>query len=213
MRHEIVFENCDNRWDNALPLGNGNFGAMMYYESGRLNMVMNHYEIYYNIGKDVLPRDKFANTPPVPVPGQRKERFLEQAERNLPPEGEPFCIYNFKRQNTFDKNITDITKFTSSYPQTGSITFNFDTSVPETKLILSPEDAKVYFSLREDERALSMEALVLRKDLIINRINQSDTALTDSLEISFPIRRESDCTQITYTELDTQTFAYTAKRL
>ena len=60
MKHSITFTNTDNKWDNALPLGNGCFGAMVYYEKNRLYMPMNHYEIYYNISDTVLPKDKLA---------------------------------------------------------------------------------------------------------------------------------------------------------
>ncbi len=47
--HSVRFENRENDWKNALPLGNGVFGAMAYYNENVLHLPMNHYEIYYNI--------------------------------------------------------------------------------------------------------------------------------------------------------------------
>jgi len=213
MKHSVIFENCENKWDSGLPIGNGSFGAMMYFENHKLAMTMNHYEVYYNIGKNVLPKDKLANTPPVPVPGQRKERFLEQAEKNLPNEGEPFCIYNFKRQNTFRCDITDISKFTSSYPQTGTLIYNFRKEVTENGFCLSltAEDAKVHFSSGCNK--LTMDTYALRKDCILNRIVQEDTSLTKSIGINFLPQRELTAPEITYHTIDSHTFCYTVKRL
>lgn len=55
MKHSVFFNNAENHWDNALPLGNGVFGTMLYFEGGTLYMPLNHYEVYYNINDSVLP--------------------------------------------------------------------------------------------------------------------------------------------------------------
>ena len=47
MKHSVVYTNTDSHWDNALPLGNGVYGAMLYYEKNVLHMPTNHYEVYY----------------------------------------------------------------------------------------------------------------------------------------------------------------------
>ena len=46
MKHSVVYTNTDSHWDNALPLGNGVYGAMLYYEKNVLHMPTNHYEVY-----------------------------------------------------------------------------------------------------------------------------------------------------------------------
>lgn len=61
MKHRVVFDNQPNSWDCALPLGNGVFGCMQYFEDSILHTVMNHYEIYYNISNRVLPEDQLKN--------------------------------------------------------------------------------------------------------------------------------------------------------
>ena len=58
MKHSVFFQNADNHWDNALPLGNGCFGAMLFFEENKLFMPLNHYEVYYNIKETVLPEDQ-----------------------------------------------------------------------------------------------------------------------------------------------------------
>ncbi len=53
---------------------------------------MNHYEVYYNISKTVLPEDQLK----VPFEGEKaalERRLYEKAVRNEPKEGEPFCHY------------------------------------------------------------------------------------------------------------------------
>ena len=57
MKHSVRFDNCENHWDNALPLGNGVFGCMLFYERAKLYMPMNHYEVYYNISDTVCEGD------------------------------------------------------------------------------------------------------------------------------------------------------------
>jgi len=47
LNHTITYTQAESRWDEALPLGNGHFGAMGYYESGCLAFDLNHYDIYY----------------------------------------------------------------------------------------------------------------------------------------------------------------------
>ncbi len=47
MGHEICFENVENRWSSALPLGNGRLGAMVFWEKGVLHIALNEYDLYY----------------------------------------------------------------------------------------------------------------------------------------------------------------------
>ncbi|SDD76450.1 Glycosyl hydrolase family 65, N-terminal domain [Paenibacillus sp. UNCCL117] len=45
--HTVTYTNAQSGWNEALPLGNGQFGGMVYGEDGRLTIAMNHYEVYY----------------------------------------------------------------------------------------------------------------------------------------------------------------------
>ena len=156
MKHSILFENCDNKWDNALPLGNGCFGAMLYYEKNKLHMPMNHYEIYYNIAKEVRPEDLLKVHQPVPDPGGRFERFKAQAIGNQPTDDEPYCNYDFKKSLAFDKSHIHISPFSGSYPPTGNLTFHFHDDIIEGKqsLVLFAEDAKTELNLSKNQNAL-----------------------------------------------------------
>ena len=100
MKHSVVFDGCDNHWDNALPFGNGVFGCMLFYEDDRLYMPMNHYEVYYNISKRVLPEDIYNATGISNTPGALHKSVRERADFNRPPEGQPFCLYRTDRDKT-----------------------------------------------------------------------------------------------------------------
>ena len=47
MEHQICFQDVETGWHNALPLGNGKMGAMVYYADRSLHIALNHYDCYY----------------------------------------------------------------------------------------------------------------------------------------------------------------------
>jgi len=63
--HHIVFDGVYNNWSNALPLGNGKFGAMVFFKDHKLHIALNHYDCYY----PVLSR--YASKPGNPRPPGR----------------------------------------------------------------------------------------------------------------------------------------------
>ncbi len=214
MKHSIIFENRDNKWDNALPLGNGCFGAMLYFEDKKLHMPMNHYEIYYNIEKNTLPADKLKNTPPSDEPGGRFGRFLTQAYANEPTGDEPFCDYYVKRKNLHDSSYVSIDKFSSSYPATGNLTFHFDEALQDAdqRLTLFVEDAKAELHLQTDADAITTDVITARRDCIITHILQTRKNLLHSVEFSLPPQRDAQYPEVCYKQVDDHTFAYTVTR-
>ena len=48
-KHRISFAGVETGWHNALPLGNGRMGAMVYYRDGKLCIALNHYDCYYHV--------------------------------------------------------------------------------------------------------------------------------------------------------------------
>lgn len=93
MFHSITFKNCENNWTNAFPLGNGVFGAMAFYRGKSLSLPMNHYEVYYNIKKDVLPEDILKSSPKCEDPGALHRTAVVRADRNRVTDGQPYCDY------------------------------------------------------------------------------------------------------------------------
>ena len=144
--HRVVFQNRENNWQNALPLGNGCFGAMAFYKDNALSLPMNHYEVYYNIEKDVLPSDILASSPQCGTPGADHCATHERALRNLPKDGEPFYYYRLDKEKP-PKYAT--AGFSGSYPSTGEMQYVFAPSLKgkNSELSLTVEDATVLLHL------------------------------------------------------------------
>ncbi|MBR5314048.1 MAG: hypothetical protein IKU45_01390, partial [Clostridia bacterium] len=211
MKHSVIFKNTVNKWDNALPLGNSIFGCMLYYEKNRLFMPMNHYEVYYNIKKNVLPSDIFANAVPAEDPGAYCRQRKEQADYNQPKEGEPHSFYNAWKQVVFSREYYSIGPLSESYPLTGDIEFTFNKSLDgaDSNLALYVQDAKTSFSLKKDKKKLEIETIVARKDCIINQFKQSEEGLVDTVHIVFNPYRDLVLPNVEYKQIDSHTFVYT----
>lgn len=213
MKHTVLFQNRENHWDNALPLGNGVFGCMLFYEKGRLHMLMNHYEVYYNRSPYVLPKDQLAFIKTQPYDGKaRHQGQLTLAEANIPGPGEPYCDYvcRKERNDSMTAEETGLYGFSNSYPCTGDLNFSFrdDLAGADHSLLLSVEDAKAVLTLGE----LTMETVVAREDCIINKVTQPRALMLQSIEISFPEYRDYVYPQITYAQKAPDTFVYTVAR-
>lgn len=214
MKHSITFNNVDNNWDNALPLGNGCFGCMVYFKNHKLNIPMNHYEVYYNIEKDVLPQDKLKAYMESDSPGTLHEKYKQRADDNQPLQNEPFCNYGSDKKNAFDKNNYGIVGFSGSYPATGNLSFNFSDSLHDCDrdLTLFVEDAKAVLSLKKNSDYVTVDTIVTREDCVVNHVKQSACGNVTSFQIEFPPYRDLKYPDITYTQIDSKTFSYTVKR-
>lgn len=227
MKHSIIFTNTDNKWDNALPLGNGCFGSMVYYEKNKMYMNMNHYEVYYNIRENVLPEDMLKAYNPYYADGYIHDRAVEIADINQPSGDEPYCHYGTVRTTEKEtpeslKKAYDVVKvsygvgkFSGSYPATGNLKYEFCDFLHDAdqSLILYVEDAKCELTLKNDDKKITVDTVVARQDCIINHVCQSESGLMTSVSIEFPPYRDLEYPDITYKQLDDKTFAYTVKRL
>ena len=218
MKHSVVYDNCGNHWDTALPLGNGNFGCMLFYEDDMLYMPMNHYEVYHNRRKGILPADEFEmkkNQPLTPNCQHRLE--YERAVRNEPIGEEAYVHYRpgHEKSDTTEQDHAYGGAGASAHPQTGELRFTFGESLRRAKshLVLYTEDAKVEFSLEKGENALSISTIVAREDCIISKINQSKTDLLDSILLDFSPYQTVDVPELSYVQIDDHTFGYTASRM
>lgn len=213
MKHSIIFENTDNKWDNALPLGNGCFGSMVYYEKNKMHMNMNHYEVYYNIKENVIPEDMLKAYKSHYPDGYIHERAVELANRNKPIDNEPFCSYGADK--TSKETAYGVPNLTGSYPSTGNLIYEFCDSLKDAQqsLVLYVEDAKCLLTLEKEDKKIVVDTVVTRHDCIINRVSQSESGLMSSFSIDFPPYRDLKYPHITYKQLDDKTFTYTVKHL
>jgi len=226
MKHAIYFKSQENHWDNALPLGNGVFGCMVYYEKNRLHLPMNHYEVYYNISDQVLPQDKLNALPEIKEPGTARAERTRIARGNTPKPGEPFYSYRLQREDAVldsanagsqkrDTTPYDIGWFSGSYPATGNITYAFADTLKggESLLALYTEDAKVHLSLKNEADTLTMDTIVAREDCIISHITQSSDHLVSAIILDLEPYRDLDAPEVVFTQIDSCTFGYTVVRM
>src|SRR3990172_11949796 len=58
-RQDLLYRVPGTRWDEALPMGDGCFGAMQYEEDGAFQWTLNHLDLYhapYNVVDYPLPQ-------------------------------------------------------------------------------------------------------------------------------------------------------------
>lgn len=207
--HKVVFENCENSWKNALPMGNGCFGAMAFYEKSALSVAMNHYEIYYNLSENVLPDDILnaqqlsdENTPDLPL-------FPKDPESYLPKDGEPFSYY---RIPVGEEGGYSDTGFSSSYPATGEIKFSFANEVTNgnSRLELYLEKAAIRLDL---DGKVSAKIITSRKDMIVTEFHQEKNGLIRSLDVVYPDQRDRESHDFSIYAVNDDTFVYTVSWL
>jgi len=209
--HSVVFENCENSWKNALPLGNGCFGAMAFWQNNCLSLPMNHYEVYYNIAENVLPKDQLRAKKICEEPGAIYKSHYDRALRNQPQGEEPFFYFRLDKEN-FSNNST--ARFISgSHPSTGELELKFSKEVKgaDSLLVLKTEEAKVHLALTENhtgERLIEAETFVAREDVLVTRLHQKHIGLLEKVKLVYQECRDQSAPEVTYVQIDAHTFAY-----
>lgn len=212
--HKVLYDNAYSSWNEALPLGNGNYGAMVFYEDNRLTMAMNHYEVYYK--KLAMYSNKFKNGS---WPDYHKVfgKTFEEVERSgmekyCEPDEKPFRPY----QDSTGQNPS-----TPPYGRTpGAGVTHYPTGEiavlpaggmekPDSfSLELDVEDAKVYFKAEKGDRKLKVTNLIAQgRDCMVTKISQTQAGLAQTIQMYVPSRRGQDM-KVEYRALDDTTFYY-----
>ncbi len=225
MKHSVFFNDAENHWDNALPLGNGVFGAMLYFEGGILHMPLNHYEVYYTIHDSVLPSDRekedteiLKDAHRVGAPdcayGKKHAEMRAKADGNIPRGNEPFCEYRITREAATDEKRYSIAPFSGSYPSTGEISLGFSPRLDGARhsLTLSVEEGAVSLSLEKGDDRITAETRALREDCVITELAATSGELISSLSVSFAPCRDQDAPTVRFHMEDESTLVYTVTR-
>ena len=142
-KHEISFQNVETAWYNALPVGNGKIGAMVYYRDRKLRIALNHYDCYYHI----LYRGKKKGT--FDDPARREKTFSEMKtlvdEAGKQPD---FARSHYTRTLNPEAAAGRPVYGGSSYPQGGEVLLSFSDKVDRehSSLVLSIEEARIRFT-------------------------------------------------------------------
>lgn len=136
MKHQICFRDVETGWYNALPLGNGKFGAMVYFRDRELHIALNQYDCYYHV--------KGAGF----VDPARKERTFEEIRSVVDRERQKPEYDRSHYTRTLNPPSGKRPVYGGgSYPQGGEVVISFsdrvDTERSMLKLVI--EEAKVFF--------------------------------------------------------------------
>ncbi|MEF3302899.1 glycosyl hydrolase family 95 catalytic domain-containing protein [Paenibacillus sp. GYB003] len=212
--HAITYENAPSGWNEALPLGNGRFGGMVFFEENTLTMAMNHYEVYY---RKLHRYSRKARSGEGRDFGRQYGFTFEELKRRAfelyrNPEEGPFYLYgdSFSDNNMY-RRYGKPPGGVSHYP-TGEIRLFPAAGLAEPdrySLRLTVETAKVDLRIEKGTESLDVRTFVATEaDLIVTEVGQTSGGLLEALEMAVPVRRYAEMT-VTYGQVDDATFYYT----
>lgn len=209
----VTFDNAPSGWNEALPLGNGHFGGMVYFEDQRLTMALNHYEVYYRklhrYSKKYLHGEGHDYSVQY---GRTFEQLKGRAKEMYRDPGEgPFFLYgDALSDSSMYRKYGKPSGGTSHYP-TGEIHLHPSKEMEEPDsyfLQLDVEKAVVRLHIEKDGKKLEASTFVAQDhDDVVTEIRQTSGSLLESVVLTVPTRRYVDMS-VTYHQHDESTFYY-----
>ncbi|MDR6884644.1 glycosyl hydrolase family 95 catalytic domain-containing protein [Bacillus sp. 3255] len=209
----VTFENAPSSWNEALPLGNGHFGGMAYYEDNQLTLALNHYEVYYQ--KLHCYSKKYRNSEGRDFTLQYGRTYDElkklAAAMYRNPEQEPVFLYgDVLSANSMYRKYGKPSGGASHYP-TGEIHLMPSAELVEPEhysLSLDVERAVVQLQVKQGQDQLSIDTVISQDgDYVITTVNQTKPSLLSSVAMAVPQGRYVDM-KVEYHQLDDATFYY-----
>ncbi|NKI19742.1 sugar phosphorylase [Paenibacillus dendritiformis] len=211
--HTVIYENASSGWNEALPLGNGHFGGMMFFEDNKLTLAMNHYEVYYR--KLRRYSQSYRREEPRPygkMYGRTYEELKTRArEMYRDPEREPFFLYgDALSEHNLHRRYGKPAGGVSHYG-TGELAL-----FPSAKLAdpgryalrLDVEQACVRLRIEQGEDELDACTIVAPDgDYVLCEIRQTSPSLLEAVSLSLPARRYAELAA-DYWQVDDTTFCY-----
>ncbi|MDQ0920834.1 glycoside hydrolase N-terminal domain-containing protein [Paenibacillus sp. V4I5] len=209
----VTFENAPSSWNEALPLGNGHFGGMVFFEDNRLTLALNHYEVYYQ--KLHRYSKKYRNGEGHDFSLQYGRTFDELRQRATElyrnPDQGPLLLYGDALSNSSMYRKYGKSAGGSSHYPTGEIHLfpSQDLAEPDYySLELDVERAVVNLRIEKGEEKLGVRTFIANDgDYVITEIRQTNALLLKSVSMYVPSRRYVDM-NVKYHQLDDTTFYY-----
>ncbi len=185
--HEICFQDVENSWDQALPVGNGKLGAMVFFEDRVLHIAINHYDCYYRH----LPRpagmvhkghDSHTDSPRMfQDPARFRDTYKELCKKTdrLRESGDTMYMH-YSRMLHPDSNVKRPDYQGTSYPEGAELLLS-PSQIPENGsfcLTLLIEEARIIFEAQYDGKSVKAEIIAARQpEGILLRLSQSERGL------------------------------------
>ena len=190
--HGIHYENATVYWTEALPLGNGTFGAMAYLKDQQMRLSMNHYEVYYSGLPEYSRTAQKIQQSYYKVGGYTKEEYVRRAREALET-GQPPEAYQKVLFPSGEKKRLQVAQG-ESLPAVGELQICYapQTADWERKMELSVEKATVSYSLQQEDQAVETSVKVLPgTDSLVCRICQTQGNMVQKLIFEVPKARNS----------------------
>ncbi|MDQ1914818.1 glycoside hydrolase N-terminal domain-containing protein [Paenibacillus sp. GD4] len=209
----ITFDNATCGWNEALPLGNGHFGGMVFFEEHRLSIALNHYEVYYQKLNRYSKKYRAGEGPDLSRQyGYTFEELKEHAtDLYRDPGGGPIYLYgDALNPNSMFRKYGKPAGGSSHYP-TGEIHLHPSAVLAEPdhySLQLDMDTATVHFRTEKAGNKLDVKTIVSQDgDYVITKIRQSNASLLESIDLTVPSRRYAEM-DVVYHQLNDTAFYY-----
>jgi|GEM_PF-673926 len=209
----VTYDDAPSSWNEALPIGNGHFGGMVFFEEHQLTMALNHYEVYYRklhrYSRAFLQGDGRDYTLQYGLSFQEVKQRAEDLYRD--PAAAPIYLYgDALSPSSMHRKYGKPSGGASHYP-TGEIVLHPSSDLAEPdnySLSLNIEQAAVDLQMEKSEDRLSVRTLIATEaDYAIMDIKQTKAGLLQAVSLSVPARRYAEMA-VTYHQLDETTFYY-----
>lgn len=211
--HTVIYENAPSGWNEALPLGNGHFGGMMFFEDNKLTLAMNHYEVYYRkLHRYSQAYSSGERRPYRKMYGRTYEELKARArEMYRDPEREPLFLYgDALSEHNLHRRYGKLAGGVSHYP-TGEIALfpSAELADPDRyALQLDVEQACVRLRIEQGEDELEACTIIAPDgDYVLCEIRQTSSSLLEAVSLSLPARRYAELAA-DYWQVDDTTFCY-----
>lgn len=185
--HEICFQDVENDWDNALPVGNGRLGAMVFFKDHALHISLNYYDCYYRH----LPRPAGLSSGGRSVCTDSSQVFNDPA-RSLDTY-EELCKKTDRLRKCGDTAHMHYSRMLrpatgrnrpsyqgTSYPEGGELLLFPDKALKNGSscLKLLIEEARIIFEAQSGQKTVKAEIIAARQpDGILIKLSQSENGL------------------------------------
>lgn len=209
--HTIKYVNSESYWNDALPLGNGHFGAMGFYNDAALTLAMNHYDVYYKKMRrysEAYRNGEITRT-------VRARPAAEVAAEAMAAHLDPHHVAHHNYDYVLSPNQASwygAERGGASLCPTGEVRLRLDPQrfrrPDKFELMLNMEQAALTFSANAADEHIAIDTIVSEgSDFMISTIRQSSPLLFDTLELEVPQRRKLDMST-EYHALNRTTFYY-----
>lgn len=213
MKHQVTYKNAQLDWKDGLPLGNGVFGGMTYFNNNALFFLMNHYEVYYRKHQKYSKtyRDKRENQKKVYGDGSRYQKMTALADQYYS-DYRKDAAYNyfetlFHFSDTYGHELRGV-----SHMPTGEIELCLSEKIKEGdySFRLLTEEARTELKLHWEKDQININTIVTReKDQILFEVNQTRSNLIENIKLKYPRRRYQSSFVSSFEKISENTFCLT----